>query len=117
MMPGPQSRTDVIEHQEPKLTIKRTTTVSAGGTVTSEFVFAVDGQPHKNSTPQGDLTSTLKWDGPALVIVSTVPTPQGEVTLNDRYTLSEDGKTLTQVRTLGMQGQSMTQTMVLVKQP
>jgi hypothetical protein len=116
MIPGPQSRTDVIDHQEPKLTIKRTI-VSAAGETASNLVYAVDGKPYKNMVGESELTSTLKWEGQTLVMVSTVTTPQGEVTITDRYTLSTDGKTLTQARTILVQGQEIPQTMVLAKQP
>jgi len=116
MMPGPTSRTDVIDHQEPKLTIKRTVASSAGET-TSTLIYAVDGKPYKNMVGTNELTSTLKWEGATLVMVSTVTTPQGEVTITDRYALSTDGKTLTQARSLNAQGQEIAQTMVLAKQP
>lgn len=116
MMPGPTSRTDVIDHQEPKLTIKRTV-VSAAGETTSTLVYAVDGKPYKNMVGTSELTSTLKWEGATLVMVSTVTTPQGEVTITDRYSLSSDGKTLNQARSLTAQGQEIAQTMVLAKQP
>lgn len=115
-MAVPTKRIDVIEHQEPKLTIKRTIVFPTGET-TSTLVYAVDGKPYKNVAGGAEITSTLKWDGPVLVMTSTVASPQGEVGITDRYTLSGDGKTLTLVRTLSAQGQEATQTMVLVKQP
>ena len=116
MMPGPQSRTDVIDHQEPKLTIKRTAT-SAAGETTASLVYEVDGKPYKNLVGPSEVTSTLKWEGGILVMASTISTPQGDVTITDRYTLSADGQTLTQARTLSLQGQEASQTFVLAKQP
>lgn len=115
-MPGPTSRTDVIEHQEPKLTIKRTV-VTANGEVSSTLVYEVDGKAYKNTAGGAEIVSTLKWDGQTLVMSSTVPNPQGEVTIVDRYTLSADGNTLTQARTLSLGGQEAAQTMVLTKKP
>lgn len=112
---GPSSRTDVIEHQEPRLTIKRTV-VSAAGETASTLVYAVDGKPYKNTAGPSELTSTLKWDGQVLVMVTLTTLPQGEVTITDRYTLSADGKTLTQARTLSLGGQEAAQTIVLIKQ-
>jgi len=117
MMPAPQSRTDVIDHQEPKLAIKRTATDANGQATTTEFVYAVDGQPYKNMAGPTEVTSRLHWEGAILVSVSTATAPQGEVTITDRYTLSEDGKTLTQQRTLSIAGQEIAQTIVLAKQP
>ena len=116
MMAAPQSRTDVIDHQEPKLTIKRTMVTATAGESQVSLVYAVDGKPHKNMAGPSELTSTLSWEGRTLVTVSTVDTQQGQVTITDRLTLSEDGKTLTQQRTLSAQGQEAKQTMVLVKQ-
>jgi len=115
-MPAPQSRTDVIGHQEPKLTITRKMVTTAAGESTVSLVYAVDGKPHKNMAGPSELTSVLSWEGQTLVTVSTVDTEQGQVTITDRLTLSEDGKTLTQQRTLSAQGQEAKQTMVLVKQ-
>jgi hypothetical protein len=116
MIPAPQSRTDVIEHLEPKLTIKRTVVTAGAGESVLNLVYAVDGKPHKNMAGPSELTSTLSWEGRTLVTVSTLETGQGQATITDRLTLSEDGKTLTQARTLSMQGQEAKQTMVMVKQ-
>jgi hypothetical protein len=116
MMAAPQSRTDVIEHQEPKLTIKRTVVTTAAGESQVSLVYAVDGKPHKNMAGPSELTSTLSWEGRTLVTVSTLDTQQGQATITDRLTLSEDGKTLTQERTLSIGAQEAKQTMVLVKQ-
>jgi hypothetical protein len=118
MMPAPTSRTDVINHQEPKLTIKRTVTSAAGDTTSSNLVYQVDGKPYKNMVGQNELTSTLRWDGMTLVMATTVQTPQGEVTITDRFTLAADGKTLGQARTFSAGGQEVgNQTMLLAKQP
>jgi hypothetical protein len=116
VVPAPESRTDVIVHQEPKLTIKRTIVAASAGESTVNLVFAVDGKPHKNMVGPSELTSILSWEGRTLVTVSTVDTEQAKLTITDRLTLSEDGKTLTQQRTLSEQGQEATQTMVFAKQ-
>ncbi|MGQ0702699.1 MAG: hypothetical protein ACT4PM_06165 [Gemmatimonadales bacterium] len=111
----PQSRTDVWDHQEPKLTIKRTTTSATGESTTTTLVYAIDGEPHKNMAGPTEVTSRLRWEGAALVSVSTIQDPQGEVTITDRYSRSEDGKTLTQERTFARMGQEGRQKLVLVK--
>jgi hypothetical protein len=106
----------VVDHQEPKLTIKRM--VTANGTENStNLVYAIDSKPYKNMVGPTEVTSTLHWEGSTLVSVSTVPDSQGnQVTITDRYDLSQDGKTLTQKRTFSAQGQELTQTLVLIKQ-
>jgi len=110
-----QARTDVIEHKEPNLKIKRIVRSTAGES-TSDLVYMVDGKPWKNTAGPTEITSTLTWEEGALVMVSTVPNPQGEVTITDRYTLSADGKTLTQARVLSLGGQEIAQKMVLTRQ-
>jgi hypothetical protein len=116
MMPGPTSRTDIIDHQEPKITIKRTASSPQMGEIKADLMYVVDGKPYKNTVGPQEATSTLHWEGQVLVIVSEVNTPQGQATLTDRWTLSADGKTLTQVRTITAGGQEFTQTAVFSKQ-
>lgn len=114
-MPAPASRTDLIEHREPALVIHRTV-MTQNGEVKASFTYAVDGQPHENASGGQTVTSVLSWEGKTLLMHSTVSTPQGELTLDDRYDLSEDGTTLTIGRTLSVQGQSLSQTMVFTRQ-
>ena len=115
-MPAPTLRTDVIDHREPAITIKRSIQNPGAATATFELKYAVDGKQYTNTTPQGDVTSTLKWDAQVLVIISQVPTPGGTAELTDRLSLSADGKTLTFDRTIAVQGQEFKQKVVLVKQ-
>lgn len=114
-MPAPAGRTDVIDHKDPKIVIKRIITTE-NGDANLTLDLAVDGKPHKNPSPQGDLTSTLSWEGETLVINTTLDSPQGPVTLVDRMTLSADGKTITQKRAISVGGQELAQTIVLAKQ-
>ncbi len=117
MMPAPTSRTDVITHTEPSLTIKRSIVSAQQGSLSSDLVYAVDGKPWKNKTSDGtEITSTLSWDGTVLVVTSSLTTPQGEALVTDRLSLSTDGKTLTQERVIAIQGQEIAQRMVLAKQ-
>jgi len=114
-MPAPQSRTDIIEHKGQSLTIKRTQ-MTQNGEVTSTLVYGIDGKPYKNKAGDNDVTSILNWDGAVLVVQSTVTTPGGDANVVDRFTLSADTKTLTQSRTISIQGQEIAQTIVLAKQ-
>lgn len=114
-MPGPASRTDVIEHDGANLKVTRTQSAQ-GNEMTATMVYMIDGKPHLNTPGGQEVSSVLSWDGAVLVITSTIQTPQGEATLVDRYSLSADGKQLTQARTIGIAGQSFAQTMVLIRQ-
>lgn len=112
--PAPKSRTDVIEHAEPRLLIKRTVVFEQP--TTSDLVYAIDGKPHKNTTALGEMTSTLQWEGQTLVMVSSVSTPDGDAYITDRFSLSPDGKTMTVARTISAGGQDVPQTMIFAKQ-
>ena len=91
--------------------------MSANGSASSDLVYSVDGKPWKNTTSDGsEITSTLKWEGPVLVVASIVNTPNGEATITDRFSLSPDGKTMTQDRHIAVAGQEISQKMILVKQ-
>jgi hypothetical protein len=113
-LPGIDARIDVIVHAEPRLSIKRTTTVQGSSTV-ADMSFIVDGQPHRNTAGATVLISTLHWEGQVLVVVSTTDGPQGQLTITDRYTLGPDARTLTQDRTLSIQGQELRQRLVLTR--
>ena len=114
-LPAPERRTDIITHDEPRLVVQRMT-MAQGQETSLELTYAVDGAPHRNDAGGAVAVSRLSWDGSTLVIISTVSSPQGEVILTDRYSLGDDGQTLTQARTLQAQGQEFAQRMVLKKQ-
>ncbi len=114
-LPPVESRTDSVDHKDPKLIIKRA--VSAGGQLNvTTLTYGIDGKPYTNKVGPNEVTSTLHWEGAVLVSVSSVPNPEGQITITDRYEVSADGKTLTQRRTLSIQGQEAIQTFVLAKQ-
>lgn len=114
-IPAPEGRTDVIDHQEPRITIRRTV-VAQGQETTTDLRYAVDGERHANTAGGLEMGSRLSWNGAALTMVSAAQTPQGEVGIVDVFTLSEDGQTLTQARTLTLGGQELSQRLVLKKQ-
>ena len=93
--PGPSSMTREIKHDEPNLELK-TTQVGQQGESTTEAKYTTDGKETINKTPRGDLKGAMKWDGDVLAWDYKVENPQaGQITISDRWTLSEDGKTTT----------------------
>lgn len=114
-LPAPESRTDLIVHEEPRLVITRAT-VAQGQEVAAELSYLVDGEPHRNHAGGAELVSRLHWEGATLVMISLANSPQGEVTITDRYELSADGQTLIQHRTLSVMGQELAQRLVLKRQ-
>jgi hypothetical protein len=114
-LPAPERRTDIIAHDEPRLVVQRMT-MAQGQEGSLELTYAVDGEPHENNAGGAMVVSRLHWEGSVLIMISTVSSPQGELMLTDRYSLSPDGQTLTQARVLQVQGQEFAQRMVLKKQ-
>jgi len=113
VLPAPQSATLKVEHKEPNFKLI-STTVGDAGERTYELSFTTDGKECTNFVGNTEIKSVLKWEGAVLVMEHKAA--GGEVTVKDRWTLSEDGKTLTLVRQWsGSQGET-TQTLVHERQ-
>lgn len=93
-MPAPSSLTEKIVHDEP--TVKVATAQSGDfGDMNADFVFTTDGKECQNKVADFQVKSTLKWEGPVLVVDSTMDIQGNAATMTDRWSLSEDGKTMT----------------------
>ena len=118
-LPATNSRTDVIEHNDPVLKIN-TTADTAQGNVTFATNYTTDGKPvvNKRESPAGaqEIKSTLAWEGSKLVINSKLNIQDQEITLKAVWSLSEDGKTLTQNVHFTAQMGEADQTLVFEKQ-
>ncbi len=93
-IPAPEKLQRTIKHSDPDLNISTTQTGQQGES-TTELVYTTDGKPVTNKTPRGEVTGNAKWDGNVLVIASKREMQGAEITTNERWTLSEDGKMLT----------------------
>ena len=114
-MTGPEKMDRKIIHEDPNL---KFSTVQSGpqGEVTTDMAYTTDGKPTINKTPTGDATGTATWDGDALVIVNKRQFQSLEITETDRWTLSEDGKTLTIAHKVSMPRGHIDSTIVMDKQ-
>lgn len=107
----PTKMTRAITHADPALTIVTTQSGGALGDTSVTTIFSTDGKPQKNTVSGNPMTTVGKWDGSAIVLNSTLP----EVTIEDRYSLSDEGKTLTVVRKFTTSEGAATATIVLTK--
>jgi hypothetical protein len=94
MMPAPSSMTQKITHSEPDLRVV-STQVGQQGEFTSDSKYTTDGKECVNKFREFERKSTLKWEGDILVIESKMDIQGTAVTISEKWSLSEDGKTLT----------------------
>jgi len=91
--PAPDARTDKITHEDPNL--KDTITQSnQQGEITYDMIYSTDGKETTNTIRKNEFKSTAHWEADQLAIESK-GSLGGPVTLKDRWSLSDDGKTLT----------------------
>ena len=114
-MPAPETRTDTITHQDPDLkdsyTQRRQT-----GEFASEMKYSTDGKETTSSVGGNEIKTTAKWDGDDLAIAGKTQFNGANVTMNDRWSLSPDGKTLTIQRHVNSPMGETDQKIVLEKQ-
>lgn len=96
--PAPSSLTQKITHAEPKLTVE-TNMSTDNGDMQFSANYTTDG---KESTNQGfggsEMKSTANWDGATLVIETKGAFGDNAFSMKDKWSLSDDGKTLTVLR-------------------
>ena len=93
-MPAPNSMTQKVSHEDPKLKVAVKSS-SERGDFEYEMNYTTDGKECTNEIRGNPMKSTLKWDGDALVIESTGRFGDNEFKMRGKWTLSADGKTLT----------------------
>jgi hypothetical protein len=114
-LPPPASMTRTITHADPAFKV---VTVQRGGSMgdtTLEMNFTTDGKPQQNTLNGAVMTTVGKWDAGTIVLNSTLSQGGAEVKIEDRYSLSDAGKTLTIVRKFDMADGSAAATVVLAK--
>jgi hypothetical protein len=93
-MPAPEKWDSVIRHKDPELKVS-TTMVTQMGERTIEAAYRTDGVETESIRGEMKAKSTAKWEGEALSIVSKMTTQGGDMTITEKWTLGEDGKTMT----------------------
>ena len=114
-MPAPDKLVQKIEQKDPDLKVS-TTKVNQQGEFNTEMKYTTDGKECVNQIRGNELKSTLTWDGDALKVNSKLNFQGADVAISDKWTLSEDGKTLNVQRHFASSMGEMDQKMVLEKQ-
>ena len=114
-MPAPQKSTMKIEHKDPALKVA-TTYVGDNGERTFEMNLSTDGKEVTNTFGNFEFKSKAHWEGSVLLVESRASSDSGEFKADEKWTVSDAGKTLTLVRHwVGPQGE-VTNTVVHDKQ-
>jgi hypothetical protein len=94
-MPGPTTRTDVVEQTDAALK-DAVTQDGPQGDVNGTVTYDLSGKETTNQVGPLEVTSTAAWQGSDLVVNSKANFQGADVTLKSVWTLSADGATLTQ---------------------
>ena len=96
-IPGPASQTDTIDDSEPSVKIAEDQKGGMMGDLNITTAISTDG---KETTSKGmgdaEVKSTAHWEGGTLVVNSKTSFQGSDITIKDSYSLSSDGKTLTE---------------------
>lgn len=101
MMPTPTTMTRTITHKDPAIKIVTTQTAGALGDTTVETNFTTDGKAQTNTVSGMPMSTVGAWDGAALTFHSLLNQQGTDITIDDRYELSDGGQTLTITRKFG----------------
>jgi len=93
-MPAPDSMTRTIKHDEPTLKI-HTKQSGQMGEMEMDSTYTTDGKESSNQMMGNEVKSTAKWDGDTLVIDSKGKFGDNDFTMNQKWVLAADGKTMT----------------------
>jgi hypothetical protein len=114
-MPPPTSLTRKIDHKDPAISVEEARS-GAQGDMNMSMKYSTDGKETTNSLMGNDVKSKAVWEGKTLVITSAANFGGADVKLTDKWTLAEDGKTLTDVQAISAPQGDFELTWVLVKQ-
>jgi hypothetical protein len=85
----------IIDYHDPAMNV-HTIQTSGEKTTTSDITYFTDGSINKNVVNGREAESKCYWDGPVLVVRTTMKNAKGDDQLiSDRWELSEDKQTLT----------------------
>jgi len=93
-LPAPTVFNRSVNHDDPNMEVE-TTQSGRQGEVTSKLKYTTDGKESVNTLRGAEVKSVCKWDAETLVITYKRDTPQGEISVEERWKLSEDGKVTT----------------------
>lgn len=96
-IPPPDSMTRKIDHADPAMTVTQSTTGGPQGDQTATMKYSTDGKETTNEMMGAPVKATATWEGSALMIKMAANFGGTDITITDKWTLSDDGNTLTDI--------------------
>jgi hypothetical protein len=94
-MPPPTSMTRKVDHADPTMSMTQATVGSPQGDQTFTLKITTDGKESTNEMMGQQAKTKASWEGNALVINVAFEIGGTEIKLTEKWSLSDDGKTLT----------------------
>jgi hypothetical protein len=94
-MPAPDSATLKVDHKDPSLKVAATQS-GPQGEMSFDSTYDTEGKETTNSFGPMEMKTTAKWDGDDLAMSSKMDFNGTEISVKGKWSLSADGKTLTQ---------------------
>jgi hypothetical protein len=114
-LPGPESETDTIEHNEPNLKLA-VAQVGSQGKQDYQLELAINGKEETHKMGPREVKTTASWEGNGLVVLAKLMFQDMEVLIKSIYTLAPDGKTVSVAAHLSSSMGEADQKMVFEKQ-
>ena len=93
-VPAPTSFTRKVTHAEPSITIEDTQTGTPAGDQHDTRTYTTDGKEISFQANGADVKSAATWDGDVLQIDSKTSVQGTDITVKDKMTLADGGKTM-----------------------
>ena len=114
-MPAPDKMEMKVAHEDPKIDVHSSQS-GQFGEMEWDAKYTTDGNESKNTIRDNPTTSVVKWDGDVLKFETKGKFGDNDFTMTDKWTLSDDGKTLTMNRHFSSSFGEGDQKVVLEKQ-
>ena len=95
-LPGPETETDIIEHNDPMLKVSSAQDGGPQGKQEFTLNLTTDGKEAVNSPGGMEIRSIGTWEGNNLVVSAKLKFQDNDVAIKTVWILSEDGKILTE---------------------
>ena len=95
-LPGPETETDIIEHNDPMLKVSSAQDGGPQGKQEFTLNLTTDGKEAVNSPGGMEIRSIGSWEGNNLVVSAKLKFQDNDVAIKTVWILSEDGKILTE---------------------